>query len=154
MATHSNILAWRIPGTEEPGGLLYVGSHRVGYNRSDLAAAAAMRFKFQGPSLAGAPMKGGSCWNLLAESWGEEAACSQEAFLKNYMYFELVCCFFYWLITIFNLYLTRSIEIWNAFIYGKKYNILLILLYCSFWISTLLGCKVLGYNYLTVIYSW
>ena len=29
MATHSSILAWRIPGTEEPGGLLSVGSHRV-----------------------------------------------------------------------------------------------------------------------------
>ena len=38
MATHSNILAWRIPGTEEPGGLPSMGSHRVG---SDLAAAAA-----------------------------------------------------------------------------------------------------------------
>ena len=32
MATHSCILAWRIPGTEEPGGLLSMGSHRVGYN--------------------------------------------------------------------------------------------------------------------------
>ena len=30
MATHSNVLAWRIPGTGEPGGLLSVGSHRVG----------------------------------------------------------------------------------------------------------------------------
>ena len=30
MATHSSILAWRIPGTEEPGGLLSMGSHRVG----------------------------------------------------------------------------------------------------------------------------
>ena len=29
MATHSSILAWRIPGTEEPGGLLSMGSHRV-----------------------------------------------------------------------------------------------------------------------------
>ena len=29
MATHSSILAWRIPGTEEPGGLPSVGSHRV-----------------------------------------------------------------------------------------------------------------------------
>ena len=29
MATHSSVLAWRIPGTEEPGGLLSVGSHRV-----------------------------------------------------------------------------------------------------------------------------
>ena len=41
MATHSNVLAWRIPGTGEPGGLPSVGSHRVGHNWSDLAAAAA-----------------------------------------------------------------------------------------------------------------
>ena len=31
MATHSSILAWRIPGTEEPSGLLSMGSHRVGH---------------------------------------------------------------------------------------------------------------------------
>ena len=41
MATHSSILAWRIPGTEEPGGLPSMGSHRVGHHWSDLAAAAA-----------------------------------------------------------------------------------------------------------------
>ena len=40
MATHSSVLAWRIPGTGEPGGLLSMGSHRVGHDRSDLAAAA------------------------------------------------------------------------------------------------------------------
>ena len=40
MAAHSSILAWRIPGTEEPGGLLSTGSHRVGHDWSDLAAAA------------------------------------------------------------------------------------------------------------------
>jgi len=39
-ATHSSILAWRIPGTAEPGGLQSMGSHRVGHDRSDLAAAA------------------------------------------------------------------------------------------------------------------
>ena len=32
MATHSSVLAWRIPGTEEPGGLPSTGSHKVGYN--------------------------------------------------------------------------------------------------------------------------
>ena len=37
-ATHSSILAWRIPGTAEPGGLPSMGSHRVGHNSSDLAA--------------------------------------------------------------------------------------------------------------------
>ena len=40
-ATHSSILAWRIPGTGEPGGLPSLGSHRVGHDRSDLATAAA-----------------------------------------------------------------------------------------------------------------
>ena len=33
MATHSSVLAWRIPGTGEPGGLLSIGSHRVGHDK-------------------------------------------------------------------------------------------------------------------------
>ena len=37
MATHSSVLAWRIPGTGEPGGLPSLGSHRVGHDWSDLA---------------------------------------------------------------------------------------------------------------------
>ena len=41
MATHSSVLAWRISGTGEPSGLLSVGSHRVGHDLSNLAAAAA-----------------------------------------------------------------------------------------------------------------
>ena len=41
VATHSSVLAWRIPGTVEPGGLPSMGWHRVGYDWSDLAAAAA-----------------------------------------------------------------------------------------------------------------
>ena len=41
MATHSSVLAWRIPGMGEPGGLPSMGSHRVGHDWSDLAAAAA-----------------------------------------------------------------------------------------------------------------
>ena len=41
IATHSSVLAWRIPGTGEPGGLLSMGSHRVGHDWSDLAPAAA-----------------------------------------------------------------------------------------------------------------
>ena len=41
IATHSSVLAWRIPGTGEPGGLPSAGSHRVGHYWSDLAAAAA-----------------------------------------------------------------------------------------------------------------
>ena len=41
MATHSSVLAWRIPGTGEPGGLPSMGSHRVGHDWNDLAARAA-----------------------------------------------------------------------------------------------------------------
>ena len=40
MATHSSVLAWRIPGTGEPGGLPSMGSHRIGHDWSHLAAAA------------------------------------------------------------------------------------------------------------------
>ena len=43
MAAHSSVLAWRIPGTGEPGGLTSMGSHRVGHDWSDLAAAAAVQ---------------------------------------------------------------------------------------------------------------
>ena len=38
MATHSNVLAWRIPGMGEPGGLPSMGSHRVGHDWSNVAA--------------------------------------------------------------------------------------------------------------------
>ena len=41
MAAHSSVLAWRIPGLGEPGGLPSMGLHRVGHDWSDLAAAAA-----------------------------------------------------------------------------------------------------------------
>ena len=41
MATHSGVLAWRIPGMAEPGGLPSTGSRRVGHDWSDLVAAAA-----------------------------------------------------------------------------------------------------------------
>ena len=43
MATHSSVLAWRIPGTGEPGGLPSMESHRVRHNWSDLAPVHIMR---------------------------------------------------------------------------------------------------------------
>ena len=58
MATHSSVLAWRIPGTAEPGGLPSMGSHRVGHDWRDLAAAAAA-VCFQKPNL---------CWKVW-EPW-------------------------------------------------------------------------------------
>ena len=50
MAIHSSVLAWRIPGTGEPGGLPSMGSHRVGHDWSDLAAEALLSL---GASLGG-----------------------------------------------------------------------------------------------------
>ena len=65
MATHSSVLAWRIPGTGEPGGLPSMGSHRVRHDWSDLAAAAARRIPRGG---SGNPFQY-SCWEI---PWTEE----------------------------------------------------------------------------------
>ena len=48
MATHSSVLAWRIPGTGEPGGLPSMGSHRVEHDWSNLAEAPSFQRYFQG----------------------------------------------------------------------------------------------------------
>ena len=53
MATHSSVLAWRIPGTGEPGGLPSMWMHRVGHDWSDLAAAAAASIQVFLPVLLG-----------------------------------------------------------------------------------------------------
>ena len=44
MATHSSVLAWRLPGMVEPGGLPSLGSHRVGHDWTDLAVAVAAAY--------------------------------------------------------------------------------------------------------------
>ena len=46
VATHSTVLAWRIPGTGEPGGLPFVGSHRVGHDRSDSSSSSSRHYFF------------------------------------------------------------------------------------------------------------
>ena len=51
MATHSNILAWRIPWTEEPGGPWFMGSKRVRHERNDSALNASLVFPGGGSSL-------------------------------------------------------------------------------------------------------
>ena len=47
MATHSSVLAWRIPGMGEPGGLPSMGTHRVGHDCRDSAAGAAAAVYFK-----------------------------------------------------------------------------------------------------------
>ena len=46
MATYSSILAWEIPGTEEPGGLQFVGSQRVGHDRACRPARAHAKIEY------------------------------------------------------------------------------------------------------------
>ena len=58
MAPHPSTLAWRIPWTEEPGGLPSMGSHRVGHDSSDLAAAAVEVHRLSCPT---------ACENFLDE---------------------------------------------------------------------------------------
>ena len=78
MATHSSVLAWRIPGTGEPSGLLSMGSHRVRHDWSDLAAAAAVCICREGDgtplqySCLENPMDGEAWWAAVhgvAKSW-------------------------------------------------------------------------------------
>ena len=86
MATHSSVLPWRIPGTGEPGGLPSMGSHRVGHDWSDLAAAAAVScwyyiliiLKFQLKSLVNVLQM-----NIFSVSnkWFEEVT---QSFIYNY----------------------------------------------------------------------
>ena len=67
MATHSSVLAWRIPGTGEPGGLPSMGLCRVGHDWSDLAAAAAVSLQFAGAPLplAQNKVKEIYIWNIM-----------------------------------------------------------------------------------------
>ena len=65
MATHSSVLAWRIPGTEEPGGLLSMGLHRVGQDWSDLAVVAAAAVVNPLCNLNSTPVGAGTMYNPL-----------------------------------------------------------------------------------------
>ena len=66
MATHSSVLAWRIPGTGEPGGLPSVGSHRVGHDWSNLAVSVCIHREGNGTPLQCSclenPSDGGAWW--------------------------------------------------------------------------------------------
>ena len=68
MATHFSVLAWRIPGTGEPGGLPSLGSHRVGHDWSDLAAAEWYNQHFW-LLIYGAVILKAANWNYWCGSW-------------------------------------------------------------------------------------
>ena len=71
MAAHSSVLAWRIPGTGEPGGLPSMGLHRVRHDWSDLAAAApAHLIKFAKSSKE--PQRTFSLWLIISASTSQD----------------------------------------------------------------------------------
>ena len=77
MATHSSVLAWRIPGTGEPGGLMSMGSHRVGHDWSDLAAAAFYRtqtFIAEGVPGMGTIIYRTLSWKIARKIWKQHYA--------------------------------------------------------------------------------
>ena len=76
MATHSSVLAWRMPGTAEPGGLPSMGSHRVGHDWSDLAATEYHSAKERNEGL-----KHATKWMNL-----ESTMLSEEAKIQLYWY--------------------------------------------------------------------
>ena len=69
MVTHSSVLAWRIPGLREPGGLPSMGSHRVGHDWGDLAAAAAAAAAALRVGKLGWNIKLKTHWLLLFSHW-------------------------------------------------------------------------------------
>ena len=84
MTTHSSVLAWRISGTGEPGGLPSMGSHRVGHDWSDLAAAAAWH-----PSPVLLPGKSHGWRSLVGCSpWGRLESYTTE---RLHFHFSLLC---------------------------------------------------------------
>ena len=77
MATHSSVLAWRIPGTEEPVGLPSMRSHRVGHGSHDLAVA--VRFSFPWVRL----LKLGHCIGSLGKSRRSDFCKSGKILVTN-----------------------------------------------------------------------
>ena len=83
MASHSSVLAWRIPGMGEPGGLLSMGSHRVGHDWSDLAAAAAYIYITSSLSLPPAHPHPIFVGHHRAAGW---APCITQQLLTSYLF--------------------------------------------------------------------
>ena len=109
MATHSSVLAWRIPGTAEPGGLLSLGSHRVGHDWSDLAAAAAGEIFPNQES------------NPLPLHWQTDSypLYHQRSHNLGFCYFEMPCLIF--AVTLDSLY---NWAVWNCSCFPHKNGIL------------------------------
>ena len=121
MATHYSVLAWRIPGTGEPGGLASMGSHRVGHDWSDLAAAAAAaamgRLRLVLGSKGSFPLLRGSSFTSLVEAfslWLERVTPVLELKFEilgpiNNFFFWFVICLYEKLLQVFANYVKQHI---------------------------------------------
>ena len=125
MATHSSILAGRIPGTGEPGGLLSMGSYRVGHDWSDLAAAAAEMWRLRLRNMSDLLVIGTHyevLWKIVSSSGGFWASLLKVFsnlylavnlipflwYLKelhNFMVWPLLLALKKWLLLVLNIYL-------------------------------------------------
>ena len=99
MATHSSVLAWRIPGMGEPRGLPSKGSHRVGHDWSDLAVAVAAVIELQHVSIINSNNKlyirlvtkinlslcSGYTIKVLEDFFGYHTCCKSHCFVWRYM---------------------------------------------------------------------
>ena len=99
MATHSSVLAWRIPGAAEPGGLQSMGLHRVGHDWSNLAAAAAAPTDLLPPPSRGKPLwsavtareGGGQGTTGMLQRWGSNF-CTEIQLLWGYRSGAILHC--------------------------------------------------------------
>ena len=104
MATRSRVLAWRIPGTGEPGGLPSMGSHRVGHDWSDLAAATA--------------------WAATCTNLGKKEKFAKENEMKISYLLNVPCIFYIallkWGIICLPVILSLSQCFWSLFSFSKS----------------------------------
>ena len=102
MATHSSVLAWRIPGTGEPGGLPSMGLHRVGHNWRDLAAAAVVS------------------WFAKSGPWISSISIIQKLLKSAY---SLAWPRIHWIRTFFSQNPRWFVYIWKALVLGQLFTL-------------------------------
>ena len=107
MATHSSVVAWRIPGKAEPGGLWSMGLHRVRHDWSDLAAVAADITLPTNVHLVKAMvfpvvMYGCESWTVKKAECQRIDAFERWCWRRLLFFFFFFCCFIFYFILFFN----------------------------------------------------
>ena len=116
MAIHSSILAWRIPWTEEAGGLQFIGSQRVRHNWSNLAHTGTIVLPKSQPSCQGLRTRRLPVWahpplHLCASKWGKSQARVSPLKVHCYLLTVFLTC---WIISVVFI---RLVFIYQSYIY-------------------------------------